>query len=193
MDVFKDIKMNTNIDINYMSLKWNKEQWFGFLMSLRDILRNGKSKIEGNDAFLEITNILLLVFLEKNIEKFGLDDDVKFSNIYNKYCKKEHFKFDAELIEKRKNPLNNDEVKNVKTYAERLFDLLFNNMRNKKQIRNPDGSISLLNITKEESNEDNNHLQCVFGRFLMKNQLKKIFINIDVSEESKINIKDIFS
>ena len=180
-----------SVNINYMNLNWNKEQWFAFLMSLRDILRNGKSKLEGNDAFLEITNILLLVFLEKNIEKFDLEDDVKFSNIYTKYCKKEHFKFDVELIEKRKNPLNEQEVKNMKTYAERLFDLLFNNMRNKKQIKNPNGSLSVLNITKEESNEDNNYLQCVFGRLLMKNQLKKIFINIDVTEESKINIKDV--
>ena len=64
--------------------------------SLEDIMRNGISKLTVNDAFQEITNLLLLRLIEPKIIDGSINsilnqdniamDDHCFSTIYNKYC-----------------------------------------------------------------------------------------------------------
>ncbi len=72
--------------------------FYSSIKSVEDILRNGVSKLTCDDAFEEISNLILLKLIEKDIEsnkinkkvdidsEILLDEECKFSNIYDKYC-----------------------------------------------------------------------------------------------------------
>ena len=72
-------------------------QFYATIKSMEDILRNGVSKLTVNDAFQEITNLLLLKLIEKDIvsgkinelsdtNSIKINDECIITNIYEKYC-----------------------------------------------------------------------------------------------------------
>ncbi len=72
--------------------------FYATIKSVEDILRNGVSKLTCDDAFEEISNLILLKLIEKDIDsnkinkkvdknsEIELDEECKFSKIYEKYC-----------------------------------------------------------------------------------------------------------
>ena len=93
-------------------------QWYAFLTSCLDILRNGDSKFDGIKAINEFLSLITLKMVEKRIrdkkegnenyddEKIRIGLDCKMTYLHDNYCKQEHLK------DGRK--------------ANELFDLLYN-------------------------------------------------------------------
>jgi type I restriction-modification system DNA methylase subunit len=76
-----------------MSEKNNSKQlitsqsWLNFMWVLHNKLRNARGvKLTGLAALNEINNFLLVFFIERDFDKYKLDDDCKFSYLYEKYC-----------------------------------------------------------------------------------------------------------
>jgi len=122
--------------------------WFSFLVSLEDILRNEtKNSITGMDAFREIINLLVLRFVENKFEfnNKELGIDCKFSNLYENYCTKKHFDDDKKIKE------------NHNKYSYKLYNLIYNKDRHYITSESDDGV-----ITKKKNNEKS----CVFERII---------------------------
>ena len=76
-----------------MSEKINTKQlvtpqsWLNFMWTLHNKLRNGRGvKLTGLSALNEINNFLLIFFIERDFDKYKLDNDCKFSHLYKTYC-----------------------------------------------------------------------------------------------------------
>lgn len=64
-------------------------EWLNFMWTLHNKVRNGKgSKLTGMGALNEINNFLLLFFIERNFDKYKLDETCRFSYLYNTFCSK---------------------------------------------------------------------------------------------------------
>jgi type I restriction-modification system DNA methylase subunit len=119
---------------------------------MEDILRNGSSKLTVNDAFQEITNLLLLKLIETDIinnkindltnaDDIKIDESCILTNIYNKYCVD------------YKTKINNKTIK----FGE-LFSLLYDDKKHvnrnfneklKLWVEDDDGDLSNLCIFKK--------------------------------------------
>jgi hypothetical protein len=70
--------------------------FYATIKSMEDIFRNGISKLTVNDAFQEITNLLLLKLIEPDIkngkfkitnkDSIEIDEECRLDIIYEKYC-----------------------------------------------------------------------------------------------------------
>lgn len=60
------------------------KDYLGFFHKLHCILRDGEIGLTGLNALNEINNMVLIVFMEQFIKKYNLDEEFKFSYIYNK-------------------------------------------------------------------------------------------------------------
>lgn len=140
--------------------------------SMEDIMRNGVSKLTINDAFQEITNLLLLKLIEEKIndgsineltndENIKIDETCKFSTIYQTYC------IDYE-----------NKIKNKIITKGYLYKLLFDENRHKKREFNEELDAW---IEKDDENYDE---MCIF---------KKMFHHEGLSEIYKSSWKKYFS
>jgi type I restriction-modification system DNA methylase subunit len=139
--------------------------------SLEDIMRNGVSKLTINDAFQEITNLLLLKLIESKIndgsinelsdkDTIKIDKECIFSKIHEKYC------IDYE------NKIKNKDIKKGE-----LYKLLFDESRHKSRTFN-----EKLDAWVEKDDEDYTKM-CIF---------KKIFHHEGLSEIYKSSWKKYF-
>ncbi|ULY68545.1 restriction endonuclease [Chlorella virus XW01] len=60
------------------------KDYLGFFHKIHCILRDGEIGLTGLNALNEINNMVLIVFMEQYIKKYNLDEEFKFSYIYNK-------------------------------------------------------------------------------------------------------------
>jgi type I restriction-modification system DNA methylase subunit len=98
--------------------------FYAAITAVENILRNGVCKLTCDDAFEEISNLILLKLIEKDIDsnkinkkvntdiEILLDEECKFSYIYDKYCVDYEKKIEEDKIKKGD-----------------LFKLLFDNER----------------------------------------------------------------
>ena len=132
--------------------------------SLEDIMRNGISKLTVNDAFQEITNLLLLRLIEPKIidgsinsilnqDNIAIDDHCIFSTIYNKYC----IDYDKKIKER------------IIKFGE-LYDLLFNENRHLNRYFDE----TLDAFIEKEDDEDYNNM-CVFKKIYHHKSLSEIY------------------
>jgi type I restriction-modification system DNA methylase subunit len=81
-------------------------EWLNFMWTLHNKVRNGKgSKLTGMGALNEINNFLLLFFIERNFDKYDLDDTCRFSYLYETFCSKKIINTEKNV--KRDKPDNN--------------------------------------------------------------------------------------
>lgn len=127
-------------------------------------MRNGISKLTVNDAFQEITNLLLLRLIEPKIidgsinsilnqDNIAIDDQCIFSTIYNKYC----IDYDKKIKEK------------IIKFGE-LYDLLFNENRHLNRYFDE----TLDAFIEKEDDEDYNNM-CVFKKIYHHKSLSEIY------------------
>ena len=65
------------------------------MWSLHNEVRNArKVKLTGFGAINELNNYLLLFFIERNFDKYGIDDECKFSYLYENFCSPDKLKED---------------------------------------------------------------------------------------------------
>lgn len=63
----------------------SNRDYLAFFHKLHCILRDGEIGLTGLNALNEINNMILIVFMEQFIDKYNLNENIKFSYIYNKY------------------------------------------------------------------------------------------------------------
>jgi type I restriction-modification system DNA methylase subunit len=61
------------------------KDYLAFFHKLHCILRDGEIGLTGLNALNEINNMILIVFMEQYVNKYEINKEYKFSNIYNKY------------------------------------------------------------------------------------------------------------
>lgn len=82
----------TNTNFKYM----DKSTWLQFLEELHNKIRNSKGiKLTGLPALNEISNFLMIKFIEKYIDDEKLPQECKFSYLYKKYATDEKIKEDT--------------------------------------------------------------------------------------------------
>ena len=174
---FKDNELN-----KYMS-KISTTQWTSFLKSLFNILRNEGLNITGKNALNEITNLLMLVFIEDKYEIFNknalsirlqLREEDKFKNIYLDIKNK---------LEKYKNDLISKKDKENDIYAN-LWDILYNDEYHLK---------TKIEGKKKQQEVNEDLLSCLFTRFSMHPYLKKLISAPADSSKQKPSMSDITS
>ncbi len=139
-------------------------QFYATIKSMEDILRNGISILTVNDAFQEITNLLLLKLIEKDITSgkinelgeenniIKIDEECILSNIYTKYC------------------VNYDEkIKNNKIKRGDLYRLLYDEKRHIDRYYNNE-----LDAWIEKDTEDYTKL-CVFKKIFHHKTLSEVY------------------
>jgi type I restriction-modification system DNA methylase subunit len=73
-------------------------EWLNFMWTLHNKVRSGKgSKLTGMGALNEINNFLLLFFIERNFEKYKLDETCRFSYLYKTFCSKKAIDDDKKI------------------------------------------------------------------------------------------------
>lgn len=138
--------------------------FYASIKSVEDILRNGVSKLTCDDAFEEISNLILLKLIEKDIDsnkinkkvntdtEILLDEECKFSYIYDKYCVDYEKKIEEGKIKKGD-----------------LFKLLFDNERHLDKYY--DEKLDAW-ITKDNEKYDR---LCVFKKLFHHKELSKTY------------------
>jgi type I restriction-modification system DNA methylase subunit/restriction endonuclease S subunit len=157
-------------------------QLYQTIKSMEDILRNGSSKLTVNDAFQEITNLLLLKFIEPKIqdcsinelidpnEHIVIDQECCFTFIYNKYC-----------VDYNKKIMDNTIKKGD------LYDLLYNESRHINRYYNTD-----IECMVEDDNYDFTKM-CIFKKLFHHKTLSltfkaswKKYFKFEIQDESDI-------
>lgn len=87
-----------------MDKEMNNNDWLNFLHQIHNKIRNSAGlKLTGMGALNEINNLLMLWFVEKYIDIEKLDDECKFSVLYNKYATDEKINDDKKTYGKISN------------------------------------------------------------------------------------------
>lgn len=80
----------------------SSSEWLNFMWTLHNKIRNGKgSKLTGMGALNEINNFLLLFFIERNFDKYKLDETCRFSYLYKTFCSKKVITEEKNKVSKR--------------------------------------------------------------------------------------------
>ena len=128
-------------------------QWYAFLTSCLDILRNGDSKFDGIKAINEFLSLITLKLVENRIrkkkkdneeyndEKISIGSDCKMTWLYDNYCQPEHLKDGKKASE--------------------LYDLLYNVGRVWTVKQKLDDNLNVLSEKKTRNDKDD----CIFVRF----------------------------
>ena len=128
-------------------------QWYAFLTSCLDILRNGDSKFDGIKAINEFLSLITLKLVENRIrkkkkdneeyndEKIRIGSDCKMTWLYDNYCQPEHLKDGKKASE--------------------LYDLLYNVGRVWTVKQKLDDNLNVLSEKKTRNDKDD----CIFVRF----------------------------
>jgi type I restriction-modification system DNA methylase subunit len=139
-------------------------QFYATIKNMEDILRNGVSKLTVNDAFQEITNLLLLKLIEKDIisgkinelsdnnDGININEECILSNIHNKYCINYSDKIHSNTIKKGE-----------------LYNLLYNEKRHVNRYYN-----DKLDAWIEKDTEDYTKL-CVFKKIFHHKELSDVY------------------
>jgi hypothetical protein len=140
-------------------------QFYATIKSMEDILRNGISKLTVNDAFQEITNLLLLKLIEKdikngkinkNVEKdntIRINDECILSNIYEIYCDRYE-----------------EKIKNKQIKRGDLYNLLYDEKRHIDRHYNNKNDTWI-----EKDTEDYSKL-CVFRKIFHHKTLSDVYM-----------------
>jgi len=137
--------------------------FYATIKSMEDIFRNGISKLTVNDAFQEITNLLLLKLIESDIkngkfkitnkDSIEIDEECRLDIIYEKYCENYDLK-----------------IKNKDIIKGDLFKLLYDEKRHLDIYYDEQ-----LDATIERDNEENYNNLCVFKKIFHHKTLSDVY------------------
>ena len=127
----------------------SNRDYLAFFHKLHCILRDGEIGLTGLNALNEINNMILIVFMEQFIDKYNLNENIKFSYIYNKYVI-------AYLHEKHQSE-KNEKIDKIITKYNNILMTLYQNKETNMYIFSDTNKLSAFHsISTQSLNIDNN-------------------------------------
>ena len=163
----------------------SNKDYSSFFHKLHCILRDGEIGLTGLNALNEINNMIFIVFMEQYVDEYEMDQDDKFSNIYNKYIKPYNTKKIEHSHEKNK------KLEKIIEKYNQVLKNLNDNEKTKKYVFSDTHKSAFYSLTNNDSDKDTYFAAAkqIAELFIAS---KKFFYGLDDIKITKEMVSDIF-